>query len=86
MKRRDNWYLRYWKYDPKKDDYCPEWQHVGVDRGHALARLNACKISDNVPQVELYRIKETEDGVVLESEKVAVKDSADGYSFAGVPV
>lgn len=53
MKRRDNWYLRYWKYDPKKGEYGPEWQHVGEDRGHALARLNVCKITDNVPQVDL---------------------------------
>lgn len=86
MKRRDKWYLRFWKYDPKKGEYGPEWQPVGEDRGHALARLNACKITDEVPQVELYRIKETKDGVLIESEKVAVKDSADGYNFVGVPV
>lgn len=79
LKQRDKFYLRLERWSFEKEAYEPEWECVGEDRGHALARLNACKITDNVPEVKLYRIKENAEGIVLESEAIAIKDSADGY-------
>ena len=79
LKQRDKFYLRVERLSFEKEAREPEWKCVGEDRGHALARLNACKITDNVPEVKLYKIKENAEGIVLESEAVAIKDSADGY-------
>ena len=79
LKQRDKFYLRIERLSFEKEAYEPEWKCVGEDRGHALARLNACKIADNVPVVKLYKIKENAEGIVLESEAVAIKDSEDGY-------
>lgn len=77
MQKRDKWYLRI----EKAFDNPAEYVCVGEDRGHALARLNACKITEQQPRVELYRIKETAGGVALSAVKVAVKDKCDGYQL-----
>ncbi len=75
MKRREKWYLRI----KKTLGDMAEYVYVGEDRGHALARLNAWKISDLQPRAELYRIKETAEGVVLSAVRVAIKDIYVGY-------
>ncbi len=79
MKQREKWYLRILRVNEENTEYVPEWKAVGDDRGHALARLNACKITSQEPFIELYKIKETSPGIVISADKVAVKDSNDGY-------